>query len=290
MKRAADNPLNQAPLNFNQIQIDLLPLSFEFPNEIWKDIFLKSNFKDLGNCSLVDKKWNQLTNDPMLVKKMIYEGFCFNPSHWNEFCGAGTVSDDEIAKAYALLPTNFDEILKIDCPAFPGYKVIDTHMLVWIPETIKGKPVTIDNFGLLLKEQQEFSRRPTGYGHIFNPIAQQEGGKSIKSGWVLMTTDVIPDSRNKRFFEQLILLENLNKNGQTGYRVPKIAEAIICIAAEYLRSKKRLFSDEPLTYTRFEDRVRGYQVIVGGFTPSGLRVDLILNNDEQFGIAALREF
>ena len=58
-----------------------LPLSLGLPNEIWKDIFLKGNFKDLRTCSLVDKKWNQLTNDPTLVKKMIYEGCCFNPSH-----------------------------------------------------------------------------------------------------------------------------------------------------------------------------------------------------------------
>ena len=263
-----------------------LPLSLGLPNEVCKVIFSDVNFKELRNCSLVDKKWNKLTNDPMLVKKMIYEGFCFNPSHWNEFCGAGTVSNDEIAKAYASLPKDIFKILKSD---YNGKKVIDTHMLVWIPESIKGKSVTIDNFGALLKEQPEFSHNPTGYGYIWNSNVQQEGSNPIKSGWKLMTNDVIPGSRNKKMAEQLILVESLNKNGQTGYRVPKTAEAIICIAAEYLRSKKRLFSDEPTTYTRCQENVQGYQVVVGGFDPSGL---FVCNSTDcvSIGVAGLREF
>ena len=264
-----------------------LPLSLGLPNEIFKVIFSDVNFKELRNCSLVDKKWNQVTNDPMLVKKTIYEGFCFNPSHWNEFCGAGTVSHDEIAKAYASLPKDILEILKND---YNGKKVIDTHMLVWIPETIKGKPLTIDTFGALLKEKQEFSNSATGYGYIPNSIIQQEGNKPIKCGWVLMTTDVIPGSRNKSFADQELLVESLNKNGQTGYRVPKMAEAIVCIAAEYLRSKKRLFSNDPSTYTRCQENVQGFQIIVGYFKEYGLDVDKNHDDDDDIGVAALREF
>ena len=269
-----------------------LPLSLRLPNEVWKVIFSGANFKELRNCSLVDKKWNQLTNDPMLVKKMIYEEYCFNPSHWNEFCGVGTVLDDEIAKAYASLPKDIREILKSD---YNGQKVIDTHMLVWIPETIKGKPITIDNFGALLKAKPEFCYNATGYRVIWDEIVQQEGSKLVKSGWVLMTTDVISGSRKKSFAEQKLLVESLNKNGQTGYRVPKTAEAIICIAAQYLRSKeskKRLFSDEPWTFTRCQENVQGLQTMVGGFAPSGLSVWFTRNDDRYgaIGVAGLREF
>ena len=269
-----------------------LPLPLWLPDEIWKVIFSEANFKELRNCSLVDKKWNQLTNDPMLVKKMIYEEYCFNPSHWNEFCGVGTVLDDEIAKAYASLPKDIREILKSD---YNGQKVIDTHMLVWIPETIKGKPVTIDNFGALLKAKPEFCYNATGYRVIWDEIVQQEGSKLVKSGWVLMTTDVISGSRNKSLAEQKLLVESLNKNGQTGYRVPKIAEAIICINAQYLRSKeskKRLFSTEPWTYTRCQENVQGFQTIVGRFAPSGLYVYVTRNysDGDDIGVAGLREF
>ncbi len=281
--------IDKQPVNFAK----LLSLSRGLPNEIWKDIFSKvidGDFMDFRNCSLVDRKWNQLADDPMLSKKMIYTGFCFNPSHWNEFCGEGTVSDDEIDKAYASLPNNIDEILKSDCPAFPGYKTIDTHMLVRIPETIKGKPITIGNLGALLKEQLEFFHHESGYRLIENLIVQQEGDKPIKSCWVLMTTDVIPYSRNETYDRLLILVNSLNKkNGQTGYRVSKTVEAIVLLAAEYLRSKKCLFSDETLTYTRCQENVQGYQVVVGGFALSGLRVDGNNYDYDNIGVAGLRD-
>jgi len=89
------------------------------------------------------------------------------------------------------------------------------------------------------------------------------------------------------------MVESLNKNGQTGCRVPKTAEAIICIAAQYLRSKeskKRLFSDEPETYTRCQENVQGFQTIVGAFAPFDLLVALNDYDHDHIGVAGLREF
>lgn len=259
-----------------------LPPSFKgLPNEIWKEIFLEGNIKDIRK---IDKAWNKVANDLMSTKKMIFEEFCFNPSHWNKFCGADTVSPDEIAKAYALLPDNINEILKSDCPAFPDKKIIDTHMLVWIPETINGKPVTTQNFGLLLKNKINYDY--LGRLNIQEPL---------KSGWVLMTTDVVPGSRNQYYTNQKILVENLNKNGQTGYRIPKTAEAIICIAAEYLRSKKLLFGRETYTHCQEMDGY-GYQVTLGNFSPwnppclqSNCDIWIARFGGEPIGVAALRE-
>ena len=45
--------------------------------------------------------------------------------------------------------------------------------------------------------------------------------------------------------------------------------------AEYSRSKNRLFSESPWTYTRCQENVQGYQIIVGGFAPAGLYVNHI---------------
>ena len=166
---------------------------------------------------------------------------------------------------------------------------MDTHILVWIPETIKGKPVTIDNFGELLIK---LPYSPKAYQYIDNGIVRQEGSNPIKSGWVLMTTDVISGSRNKSFADQELWVESLNKNGQTGYRVLKIAEAIVCIVAEYLRSKestKRLFSNDPFTYTRCQENVEGYQVGVGGFARCGLLVRTCSFDEVSPGVAGLRD-
>ena len=257
------------------------------PNDMLKKIFSEADIQGLGTIACFNKNCNKLAS-PILRKK-IYDEICFNPAHWNKYCGDGTVSNEEIDKAFKLLPQNINEILKSPCPAFPGKRVMDTHMLIWIPKSINGKPLTIDSFGEFLKQQPEFANNPTGYRRIGDHIAQQEGGNQIKSGWVLMTTDVIPDSRKKSYDKQQKMVANLNKSGQTDYRVPKTGEAIVCIMADYLRSKKRLFSDDPWTYTRCQENVRGYQVIVGGFASSGLSVDDHICNCGSIGVAGLRE-
>jgi len=281
--------------------------SIQFPSpllnlldDIWKLIFLQlteMNFKNLWNCSLVDKKWKQMSNDPSLTKKMIYEGFCFNPSSWNKYCspwakirGKETVSRDEIEKAYESLPNLIDKILKSDCPAFKDKRIIDSHMLVWIPEKIKGQPVTIENLEKLLEERIEFSEY--GIRCCRDEIIKQERAKIIKSGWFLMTTHIIPDSRNQSYFEQKNRVENFEINGQKGYRIPKIAEAIVCIATEYFRTKKRLFPFG--TFTRCEESVESvndmWQSIVGYFDDYGFSISLNICDCDIVGIAALQRF
>lgn len=262
-----------------------IPLPY-YTDDIWKVIFSKLNFKELFQCSSVSKEFCKLINEPILSKKMIYEGFCFNPSHWNSYSKGGIISNEEIEKAFKSLPININEILKSPCPAFPGKKVMDTHMLVWIPETIKGKVVTIDSFGKFLKQELGFEGNRPGYEAIRDDIAQQEGGNPIKSGWVLMTNDVIPDSRSKSYAEQQELVASLNKLGQTGYRVPKTGEAIVCIMAEYLRYN---WYFTRFTNTRCQENIGDYQVVVGDFVSSGLSVAYYNSDSDEIGVACLRE-
>lgn len=266
-----------------------IPLPYHI--DIWKVIFSKLNFYDLQNCSHVSKECYKLANDPVFSKEVVFDEFCFNPWHWNKYCGDGTVSNEEIDKALKLLPKNINEILKSPCPAFPDKRIMDTHMLVWIPEAIKGKKLTINSFGGLLNNQLEFANNPTGYREIWHHITLQIGDNQIKSGWVLMTTDVISGSRNNFIAQQQEMIENLNTNiSQTHYRLPKAGEAIVCIMAYYLRSKKRLFSDEPRTFTRCLENTGSYRIVLGDFALSGLVIDdrNTYANDAT-GVAALWE-
>jgi hypothetical protein len=85
---------------------------------------------------------------------------------------------------------------------------------------------------------------------------------------------------------------NLAKRSGIPYEIPTTPQAITCILAEYFRSKTRLFSDNPLTYTRCQEKVQGYHLVVGGFAPAGLDVDYhyrIYDYDD-VGVAALRKF
>ena len=50
------------------------------------------------------------------------------------------------------LPPNIKEILNAPCPFFPGKKVEETHLLVLIPKTVNGKPLTMQTLGELVQK------------------------------------------------------------------------------------------------------------------------------------------
>jgi hypothetical protein len=121
-----------------------------------------------------------------------------------------------------------------------------------------------------------------------------------------MTTDVLEGSRNKRFDNptndpevqtQRQCVAELAKKAAVEYEVPPALDAAACILAQYFDScngklawGRRLFSDNPLTYTRCQEKVGDYQVVVGGFAPSGLFVIFSRYDDDDIGVAALRKF
>lgn len=242
------------------------------PDEIWLKIFSEEGFKELKKKSMVDKKWNELANNPMMTKKMIFDEVSFNPSHLNTFCGMDTVSPEEIAKAYELLPDNINEILKSNCPAFQSKKIIETHILFYIPEFINGEPVTVDNLGLLLKELPEFSNNATGFASISDEIVAEISSTPIKSGWVLMITDVIPNSTFSSHTQQKKLVKNLNKNEQMDYKIPLLGEGVFCFAAEYLRSKKRLFN-QGTNFMFCQEKILGDYLYLHATSYKGLTID-----------------
>ncbi len=164
----------------------------------------------------------------------------------------------------------------------------DSLMLVRLPKTLNGR-FTLKSFGQLAKKY--FSESETGYRVIRSEIVDELGDKSIdKSLWVLMTKDVLPGSRNKSYAEQQDMVGKLAQKALIGYEIPETLEAAVCILAQYFDSNMRLFSDNPWTYTRCKDKVQGFQMIVGGFVPSGL---VVYRNDydiDDIGVAALRKF
>lgn len=227
--------------------------------DVLKKIFMELDFRKMSSCALVCKEWNQAVNDPSLIKENIFQKFSFSPLHWNEFYGADTISSEEMETARCLLKTHIFEILKSTCPAFPKKRIMDTHMLVWIPEKIKGKIVTILSFGELQR-----------YQYIWSKILEEVAPLPVESGWVLMTTNILPDSMNKFYDEQQSYIESFNRNGNVNWRVPKLAEAIICISAKYLKYENHnQYKD---VYTRAEDCAGGFQLLVGDFNTSGLYI------------------
>ena len=186
-------------------------------------------------------------------------------------------------------PSGIDQILNSPCPFWRGKQVKDTHLLALIPSRVGGKPLTLDYLGELIKS-------PKGGGHgtkyeyywdkIRNAIGSQSPGKSY---WVLMTRDVLDGSRNKSYKDQCALVSR-----HQGYTVPGVLEAAVVVLLHHVRSGERLYSDNPYTYTRCQEKVQEYQLeyqlFVGGFSSVGLSVFSSNYDSSNFGVAGLRKF
>ncbi|MBF5058757.1 putative nucleotidyltransferase substrate binding domain-containing protein [Candidatus Neptunochlamydia vexilliferae] len=208
----------------------------------------------------------------------------FGPKEWERYFGpVGEVPP---------LPLNIEEILNSPCSIWSGKKVKETHLLTLIPKTVNGKSLTLNALQALIE-------KPLGGGHAtkcrtYIAYVEELGDQGVLySHWLLMSHDVIPDSRNKKYNDQKSLVKALSQKSQKPYTLPKALEAAVTILMEHARSGKRLYSGSPLTYTRCQEKVNNnkWPAAIGGFAASGLCVPHFGWSDFPFlGVAAAREF
>lgn len=258
-------------------------LTHIFPNEnIVTDavllIFKKFKYKDLIRLSQVSRRWKQLVNDPYLTKEAVFQDFVFNPLHWNTVFPEVICDEAEVKRAIQSLPTNISEILKSSSKGFRGERIMDKHILTWIP-TYNNKELTINIFGNLLKQKEEFSHNLEGYKTIHPYIVTQLGNKAIDSGWFFFATENLP--KNPIEFQiWKSPIEFLNGNGQTEWKISELGVAIISIYAHYFKSGKKLFSDISTTCKNSDrNELTAAVTTAGPFEASGLVVNWIASFD-----------
>jgi len=214
-----------------------------------------------------------IINDKEL-KLSLVEAFAFGEKKWEKYFG----SVGEVPP----LPANIIETLRSPCPYFKDKKVGETHLLMLVPATVDGQPFNLENLDKLVKN-------PKQPGHAlknncFNGVVKDKYGKDTPkaSQWVLMTNDVIPDSRKKSYSDQKALVENV-----PGYKVPDLLSAAACIMMNFVDRNECLFPNDPLTYTRCKEVLNGYQIVVGALAPSGLSIHSINFDAADNGMASL---
>lgn len=185
------------------------------------------------------------------------------------------------------LPPNIHEILASPCPFDPKKTVMETHMLVLVPARVKGVPLTLNHIDKLMQA-------PRGGDHN-TQLRRYDGNKPVldqygevpcrESHWVLMTRDVLPETRKKSFKNQSIILK-----GFKTYQVPTLLDATVCILMEYVLSGNRLFSDNPRTYTRCLEKCDDWQTDLGSFGVAGLSVSISNYDLVNSGLAAFWKF
>ena len=181
-------------------------------------------------------------------------------------------------------PSGIDQILNSPCPFWRGKQVKDTHLLALIPSRVAGKPLTLDYLGELIKSPKGGGHK-TQYRDYWDEVREAIGSQSPgKSYWVLMTRDVLDGSRNKSYKDQCALVSR-----HQGYTVPGVLEAAVVVLLHHVRSGERLYSDNPYTCTRCQEKVQEYQLVVGGFSSGGLSI-CGRYVSSSVGVAGLRKF
>lgn len=235
--------------------------------DILTKIFEEFDLKNLYRISSVCKTWQTLTHDGLLIKKIIYHNHAVNPHHWNHFFGKGTIADSGMSKAFDTLSSKTFEVLKSSSLAFANKLIMDTHILIWIPETINGKELTVNNFMDLVKMKMN-----QGSYYIWPQVKNLIGDKPITSRFVLISKFIIPGSLNKSYDEQKDLVSILNKRGNIFWKIPLIGESVICTYLYYFKTGKSIFNENPELYSRCEEEMRDLHLITGAFDPLGLYI------------------
>jgi hypothetical protein len=196
------------------------------------------------------------------------------------------------------LPDDIEATLNAPCPFWPEQRVRDTHLLVLIPATVDGVPFTLNLLRRLIQCPKNGGHK-TQYRSYESDVREQLGATSpAASYWLLMTRDVLPESRDRSYRDQKKLIATHASRTSLPYEMPETLEAATAILTHYVRNGERLYSNNPQTYTCCQESVDfEYQgeeysgpATVGEFGSSGLRVDHDYYDYDGRGVSGCRKF
>ena len=234
---------------------------------------------EASSCVHDLEKQQEIIKEILRKEVSTFPSITFGKADWEKYFGDIGIEPP--------LPQNIREILKRTCPYWPHKKVEDTHFLILIPKTVNGKPLTLNALQELIQNPKQGSK--SAYRYYGNDVKKDLGKQEVvTSHWVLMTKDVIPESREKTFKKQKTFLK-------PPYAVPTVLVMAIGILTHYFKTGERLYPHEPSTWTRCKEEVRGEtrRVVVGGFGSLGLGIydeqyDGDDSRDDFRGLGALR--
>lgn len=259
---------------------DSLSLINTLPDEILVEIFSYMRLAGLTRCALTCKRWNRITTDSKVMPPQIsaaVEALLPALEQNNRYIGPETVRSclGEIGQ----IPPFTKELLKeleSNDPRHLNKKKKETHILALIPKKINGHPLTLNALNAHKAFRFYWSKIKGEYGDCPYP----------KTAWVLMTKDLLKESRGKRNDK---LLQMASDYGE-GYRAPTLLEAAFINTLLFESKNIRLFGDAPYTYTCCQsNRPLDIPLAVGGFGSLGLEVHSLYGYN-YVGVAALKTF
>lgn len=239
----------------------------KIPDEVINHIFSYLNYSDIYNASFTCKNWNRIESKYDSLKKMIYEFNAFGKDKWVK------VFDNNIFKNgkedYKALS---NDIVKQFLRNYHSDKrILDTHDLIWIPEEIYEKKLTLNSFGELIKSKF-FPKTKDGYS-CFNGIVKDTHGDTPLDyhGWVLISKTSLEECSTKRIKDQKKLVQEFAKKIRINYQIPKTLEAAVYFFTVLFQTDYKKLSFKKQISIRCEDTIdiegRDYQVCLKSFEP-----------------------
>ena len=198
------------------------------PNDVVGNIiFPNLSLSALAICARVCKAWNKMATEHL---KAFSHDNAFGPKDWYAYFGGHL-------RNVPRLPSNIGDILSSSCPFWADKKVFETHLLVLIPETVSGQPLTLKTLGELVQKPRN-GGKATKYercdlGEYVDQPAQ--------SHWALLTRTVLEGSRNKPYKDQQAIVTGYSQKTQMAYEIPTVLDAAVCNFMEYVRTGTWLY-------------------------------------------------
>lgn len=228
--------------------------------------------------------------DQDLCRLLCEENF-FGSQDWKKYCG-------DVGKVPPL-PKDIFSILTSD---FQGSKVYQTHLLVLVPEQIDGKNLTPESLEAWVKAPKESGNGySSAYRYFSSDVFEKIKGNCIPSHWVLMTKNAIETKEDKPYsiIERLKqTLELINDDeGKLMYEIPSVRDMVVCLFMYHIKTGKRLFGNYPYEYAYCSQDFLNVKkpfkeeelMLVGGYSPSGVRVASSRFNFKGSGVAGSRK-
>lgn len=233
---------------------------------------------ELGDCRQLSKQYHSLVTDEEFLHR-IYAIRAFGQNRWAKHFGK--VGEVPFLK-------DIHKIMQADCPIWNGKKVIQTHVLMLLPDNVQDKELTINRLGELARNPRKGF--PTSYECIWEQIVKTFGDQPVgKTYWMLMTKEVVPESRGKSYDDQSKLVASITTKAGVEYAVPRIIEVAACIFAKYVSAGIFLYNDDEMSFTYCQEKIDTHQSVVGGFAPAGLIVSAAKSKSLLNGVALVRK-
>lgn len=253
---------------FQEIPLETLSLSGKDPvivltKEMIFEIFSRVN-GGIANLCLVSKGWRNLTKEFWTLFK---ERTCFGKQQWEEYFG------------------NIDKTLPFPIKFYRFLKEPSQYKLFFIPEKVNGKK--LDSFEalnkLIVNPKKGFKIKFNGRNQILENFTKSY----LTPRWMLVLKEIRPETVGANYTAQRYTLNKIQLKDQINFTEGNGFDLCLCIALEYVKSGRYLFTDNTLSLL---GTIGPNWVKIGPIKEEGLLIDYLphpCRGNENVGMAFL---